>query len=249
MLKQKGWWKPWFGGKAGYWYPAEKKRKTADRPHPITITLGLLSPVLALVATIISLQSLSTSRQSLRVGQRAYVHVTDGFLHLEKAPNVKGKPSFHLTLGGTVHNSGSTPARFLVLQVVTYEPIAIDKRPSMPAFFSGFISGVPPELAARSEELWRVSGDLQSASQTVTKFIEERTTGQYMAFKASLIFRDVFNETHTTNWCWETTFSSDHPTDCPLVEPEALTDWRKFFNFKSFIDEEVNSHMEHLKEK
>ena len=47
--------------------------KVADRPHWITIALGLLSPLVAVVAVWIASQSLKTNQQSMKVGQRAYL--------------------------------------------------------------------------------------------------------------------------------------------------------------------------------
>jgi hypothetical protein len=56
--------------------PPKAPEKTADRPHTITIglgLLGLLSPLVAFVALYISIQSLRTNVRSLEIGQRAYV--------------------------------------------------------------------------------------------------------------------------------------------------------------------------------
>src|SRR5258708_38185075 len=58
--------------------PPVAPRKTADRPHVVTIILGLISPALSVVAVVIALHSLRVSNMSMRVGQRAYVAIQNG---------------------------------------------------------------------------------------------------------------------------------------------------------------------------
>jgi hypothetical protein len=54
--------------------PESTPKRIADRPHWITILIGFLSPSIALVAAWIAIQSLRTSQQSMKVGQRAYLN-------------------------------------------------------------------------------------------------------------------------------------------------------------------------------
>jgi hypothetical protein len=85
--------------------------KTADRPHRITIALGLLSPSLALLSLGVSFYVFRGSQQSIQVAQRAYL----GF-HLESAqvlPNVAlsdGAKDFRVHAIVSVKNIGNTPA-------------------------------------------------------------------------------------------------------------------------------------------
>src|SRR5690348_11857036 len=60
--------------------PTSIRPRTADRPHCITIALGLLSPLLALIPLGVSVYVFRDSQQAMRVGQRAYL----GF-HFESA--------------------------------------------------------------------------------------------------------------------------------------------------------------------
>src|SRR5579864_5645437 len=116
--------------------PAEPQptlEKAADRPHPITVRLGLLSPSIALVALFVAFLSLYTSQRSMKVGQRAYltyqVAVTNGgevvnALHAEK--------DFFLNYQVTVTNMGNTPAEAIYPKInVVPDP---DRTPVMVSF-------------------------------------------------------------------------------------------------------------------
>src|ERR1039457_2121971 len=126
MLNRTGrWWnrrRLWYHGTAPL-------RKVADRPHPITITLGLMSPILGLVALFMSIQSLrlseaalNTSQQSMKVGQRAYLSITDTVLTIIPSKDLwKGTPGklvVQLSLTGILHNLGNTPASIEKLDTV-----------------------------------------------------------------------------------------------------------------------------------
>jgi hypothetical protein len=95
--KPHGWWR-----RLGRSFRPPKPRlpgslKIADAPHPITITLGLVSPLLALIALVISLSSYRATRESLelsreqirfaqrnlQITQRAYLTIKDGKLQVE----------------------------------------------------------------------------------------------------------------------------------------------------------------------
>ena len=78
----------------GLWHIREGQ-KIADRPHPITIVLALLTPFVAVAAVTstflgfrlsteslrVSQEALETSQQSLRIGQQAYVVIELTFGH------------------------------------------------------------------------------------------------------------------------------------------------------------------------
>src|SRR6266403_1655562 len=53
--------------------PVSASEKVADKPHRITIRIGILSPAIAVIATIIALLSFWNSQRSMKVGQRAYL--------------------------------------------------------------------------------------------------------------------------------------------------------------------------------
>ena len=124
MLKQRGSWKTWVGGKPGLWYfVSEAQRKTADHPHPAALVIGALSPLLAIV--IISLRSLSTSQMSMKVSQRAYVAAeqtefkasfgANGFRDGPIGNDEIAAP--RALLSSTLRNLGNTPATILDLHL------------------------------------------------------------------------------------------------------------------------------------
>jgi hypothetical protein len=93
----------------------KQKSKIADRPHWITITLGALSPFLAIIALVMSIKSLNTSRDSLRIGQRAYVQAS---LTYTQRPD----ETLQWDFGVTFKNTGNTPG-----ELVSYTVSARDE--------------------------------------------------------------------------------------------------------------------------
>jgi hypothetical protein len=96
----------------------------------LTILITLLSPSLAVVALIISVlgfrisqQALGVSQESLKVGQRAYIHAK---IKIQNA-NVKEYPNRWL-FSIEVINTGNTPARVTGI-TAKYEPESL---PSVP---------------------------------------------------------------------------------------------------------------------
>lgn len=90
---------------------------TASRPHWITILLGLLSPLLGLVALSISLFTYRFSVKALEISQRAYVHVSitiEGYKKKEDwQPVLFHDDSDAWPVRLTISNTGNTPAQFV----------------------------------------------------------------------------------------------------------------------------------------
>jgi hypothetical protein len=101
--------------------PELPKRKTADRPHNLTIMLGLLSPMLALLALYMSIQSIKVSRQSLEVGQRSMEIGQRAYIHAELTINSpkQSKDAFVFTF--TFRNQGNTPGSINKVEVSATE--------------------------------------------------------------------------------------------------------------------------------
>ena len=103
---------------------AVNNQKTADRPHPLTILIGLLSPSLALVSLGISMYVFHDSRQSTRIAQRAYLssHFEHG--RLADAPALKStEQPFNIAVDASIRNLGNTPA---YIQSIEKEMFLID---------------------------------------------------------------------------------------------------------------------------
>jgi hypothetical protein len=118
MLKLIGRWRSWLGMKGELWYYTDTTRpKTADRPHNLTLIVGSVAPIIAVVAVVVSLASLRTNETAMKVGQRAYLSVT-----LDTVTEVSTFSSMGIQNGGeagydffmsatvTINNVGNTPA-------------------------------------------------------------------------------------------------------------------------------------------
>jgi hypothetical protein len=93
--------------------PAAKTRiKISDRPHPITITLGLLSPALALVSLAVSFYVFRDSQRSMRVAQRAYLgfHFESGEVGPTPSIRASDPPKYRVRANVSVRDIGNTPA-------------------------------------------------------------------------------------------------------------------------------------------
>lgn len=173
----------------------EEARKTAERPHNLTLLIGLLSPLLAVVALTISLLSFKTSERSVRVsetnmkvGQRGYVRITGGrmlFFHplalLElpilgdpapapSPPEPQERAGFHFS--ASLENLGNTPVRFtkLAVQLPRETGIQFDQHDLQ--------RDLPPELGqkVRYEWSWSLEGTGQArVIQGVFKDLQEAT--------------------------------------------------------------------------
>jgi hypothetical protein len=87
--------------------PEISAHKTADRPHRLTILLGLLSPVLALLSLGVSFYVFHDSQRSMKVAQRAYPS-----FHFESATvtPIKNDPNgFTVEASASLKNIGNTP--------------------------------------------------------------------------------------------------------------------------------------------
>jgi hypothetical protein len=91
---------------------ATPEKKIADRPHRITIVIGILSPAIAIVAVYLSLNSLHVSREaldlnrrSMEIAQAAYVTAT---FYSQKQQREREGPVWHV--GAELNNTGNTPA-------------------------------------------------------------------------------------------------------------------------------------------
>jgi hypothetical protein len=78
----------------------------APRPHWITIGLGLVSPLLAVLALVMSIKSLNTSKDSLRIGQRAYLRADANLYQEPNHPDI-------WTVGVVFKNTGNTPGALI----------------------------------------------------------------------------------------------------------------------------------------
>jgi hypothetical protein len=201
------------------------KPKTADRPHRITIYLGLLSPTLALIALWFSWQSLKTSNRSLEIGQRAYVSLQDGRLSFSKEAEgpppqpsstltPPGKPHPYVAMLGTVTlvNTGNTPAQF-----VSFKPVYKRLPQGWSIRNTGWVpvNTTPTLLSAKSQVFWRFQQTFWLAPEAWSDFFGGPS--HVLSLTGELEYKDVFDNPHRINWCWDTfaqTNNNGHVADC-----------------------------------
>jgi hypothetical protein len=185
--------------------------RTADRPHWITICLGLLSPTLALIALWFSWQSLKTSNRTLEIGQQAYVSLQDGSLSFSK--EVEGPPpqptsrqtpdqshAFVAMLGAvTLVNTGNTPAQF-----VSFRPVYKQLPQGWSIRNTGWAPAntAPPFLSAKSQVLWRFRQTFWLTPEAWSEFFGGPI--RTLTLAGELEYKDVFDSPHHINWCWDT---------------------------------------------
>jgi hypothetical protein len=169
MLKRTG---HWWNRRRIWHYDSSPEKRTADRPHKITIVIGVLSPLLAIAAVTISLQGVKTSRTAMEVGQRAYLSISDGRL------SVSGDQAHYSYV---LHNLGNTPAESVS---VKYMHTGKD------------IGGVSildderiPDIGPKDSRTY------QGTLRVDPGFFPLKMTG--LAY-----YRDAFGEEHSLDWCW-----------------------------------------------
>jgi len=179
--------------------------------------LGLVAPLLAVVALSISLQSLQTSQQAMKVGQRAYLSLTDGTFEVLglNASGVNDGASVRYSF--TIHNLGNTPATILSVAAHCKK---ISEAPSDSAFFRStqrhymFLDYITP--AEPLHELGSKSSTAVSKSFALEKLLLpmplEKWQGLYL--RGQVDYLDVFSEPHTVKWCWAQE-EGKYPSDCP----------------------------------
>jgi hypothetical protein len=190
----------------GLWVVNED-RKTADRPHAITIAIGIFSPALAVIALIVSIMSLRTSDRSLKVANRAYVNVVSGSLLFsdfgyvvqEKGPDAGTHLIVRMDLFARLQNAGNSPA-----SVGDFKP-----RYQLPPGWSEAPSWVKTRLnyngigmiAPKSTLNWAYTELFELTPNTYNAF--RNFPGRaFVYMHATFNYKDVFNETNEVAWCW-----------------------------------------------
>lgn len=180
--------------------------KRADRPHRFTIRLAILSPLLAVVAAIISIQSIRTSDRAMKVGQRSYLVVTNGKLMVEQPTDVTDKRRV-LTFGGVIRNLGNTPAT-IVNASVTY-PSAVPDFQKVGGPYK-YIYNLPREISPKTDVVWHFQ-------ETGLEF---RTDAIVALWKID--YRDVFDDVHEMRWCWLVDRKTEpYPTECDVARVQS----------------------------
>lgn len=178
--------------------PKSPPGKISDRPHWITILLGLVSPSIAIAALVIAWGSWETSQRSMKVGQRAYleyeVAVTNGNQIVEA---LHADRDFFLTYQVTVTNMGNTPADSIYPKInVVPDP---DRSPVMITFptLEAFDLGPKESRILTGQALFKHFRNVRGIPGFTTGF-----TGQ-------IEYKDVFGETQVKQVCYQFLLSGD----------------------------------------
>jgi hypothetical protein len=178
--------------------PISTPEKVADRPHWITICVGLLSTLIAVVAVLIALSSLETSQRSMKVGQRAYltyqVAVTNGNEIVEALRTDK---DFFLTYQVMVTNMGNTPADPIYPKInVVLDP---DRTPVMVNFptLAAFALGPKESRVLTGQALFKHVHNVRG--------LPGLTTG----FAGQIEYKDVFGDSQVKQVCYTFLVSGD----------------------------------------
>jgi hypothetical protein len=206
--------------KNGLWIiPQEApKHKSADRPHRITIALGVFSPLLAAVALYISLTSLHTSERSLEIGQRAYISLSTGALSFKQVGYVTRNEgtvfdqSLVMTLAVSIQNTGNTPATISKFSP-TYELPAGWKNLDATYVGGKYRNTALPFVGPKSEVRWVFFDYFLLDSEAFERF-KTSTNREHFRLHGRLHFKDVFNVTHTVDWCWAS--KADDPSSAVI---------------------------------
>jgi hypothetical protein len=228
MLTRSGrWWSP----RRIWYYSDAPPRKTADRPHPTAILLGIISPTIALVALYMSIRSfhiseaalnisdasVKTGQQSMKIGQRAYVTVTDSASAVVPSRGLfiglEGKHRITVIDSLMLHNLGNTPASLKSVSVDIL-PVYSDQLSTRTVTIG--LSGLIGPKEARAEKFSFV---FIEHPQRLMKSWRDPLTVSY-----TLIYSDVFSEEHTISWWENTQYKTNQIPPYELLEPpESLT--------------------------
>ena len=188
--------------------------------------------MVAVVALVISLQSLRTSERSLKIGQRAYVSISNGALHISE-PGSPWPHELSAEMSVVINNLGNTPARFRRVSFTYVLPEGWQvSPPQRQAKHSN-----PDELGLKSKEPWtyiesfdvtdealrnfriqaesiRTTYEAGSHARKNSPVIQWETKRSNLQIKGDVTYFDVFECEHHLNWCWDEDPDSRYPKNC-----------------------------------
>jgi hypothetical protein len=174
-----------------------KVPKVADRPHRLTVCLGLLSPAIGVVALIAAFGSLWTSRTAMKVSQRAYLTYQVAVTNASQANEaLRDDKDFFLTYQVTVTNMGNTPADAILPKInVVPDP---DRTPVMITF-----PGQPFDLGPKESRV--LTGQALFKHLHNLRHLPGFSTG----FTGQIEYKDVFRDSQGKQVCYEFLIEGD----------------------------------------
>lgn len=202
--------------------------KVADRPHPLTLLVGLLGPVTAILAITftfmgyrLSTKSLETSQESLRVSQeslrsnqqglkiaqRAYLTARTPIFELAAPPNI-AEDSRIILFGYDLTNVGNTPARINDVSVDVSIPLPFVEQGAKYAHLERTFSTAETSIgrSVAGGDTTRLFHNVWiNVSPYGLEVFRRGETGNMtwpIVTKVRISYADVFMELHEDEWCW-----------------------------------------------
>jgi hypothetical protein len=176
--------------------PPDPPAVAGNRPHNISIVLGLLTLFFAVIALVLNYKSLQTSQSSLKIGQRGYL----AFAVTSFTVTQEGSPQ-ELTARATmkIRNVGNTPA---YLDTGQSHINSVNIRTNQSSTRGGG-SLLPPGLVVPpKDEVPGLDAFVSFADpEEATCPNSPNSKCYFVRFTGDISWHDVFGETHVDSWC------------------------------------------------
>jgi len=219
-----------------------------SKPHPITIMIGLLSPILSLVALGLSLQGLKVSQRAAinneaatRLSQRAYLSIEHGTIELKIMPRAGkvfwDKSLILVTVTLRVSNTGNTPGQVKNIKLNYVYPHGWN--PYARGVQATF-KEIPPKQSLGWTEAWLItlSQEQQSAFEKQEQFLRKNPQltaahihdltsfhpRSFLKILGDLVYEDTFGNEHHQKWCWNEPPLGQEPYawNCPNFQADMI---------------------------
>jgi hypothetical protein len=202
------------------------KPKIADRPHWITIVLGFISPAVAVAALIISFRSLDMSKETLKVGQAAYLSIREGRLSAynrgeQAMASVIPVPLAEVRYSFVVQNLGNTPARITDIRLRLLQPWGWQPAEWFQKLtHDRLVSSSPADIGPKSTVIQSGSIPVKFPATDVHRIFPSLSphnspsriddVSMRVELQGRLEYTDIFKQQKDLSWCW-TSKSYDNP--------------------------------------
>ena len=143
------------------------------------------------MSVFISLRALNTTELALKVGQGAYLGVSDAKVTLslkdDPLPNI-----YAITLKGILHNTGNTPARIGLVKVSIVYPERLRGWQELAYRYNG------PIFVSKGDAAISIVQWFQLTDAAVKELNSRPSTSFGALFRVN--YTDVFDDKHTMSW-------------------------------------------------
>lgn len=176
---------------------AEPPENVAAKPHWVTICLGIIPSLVAVVAVGIALLSLRTNQRAMKVSQRAYLTYQVAVINgNEVVEALRADKDFFLNYQILVTNMGSTPAGSI------YPKISVVRDPDRTPVMVNFPTLAAFDLGPKESRV--LSGQALFKHFNNVRGLPGLTTG----FMGQIEYKDVFEDSQVKQVCYTFLVSS-----------------------------------------